>query len=59
MHVAHRIRLAVPADIEGIVALDRRTQNVPHWAVADYLGAVTSAGGDLEAGGLETIDTRR
>lgn len=59
IHVAHRIRLAVPADIEGIVALDRRTHNVPHWAVADYLGAVTSAGGGLEVGGLKTTGTRR
>jgi ribosomal-protein-alanine N-acetyltransferase len=40
MDTAYRIRPAVAADIERVVALDREIQNVPHWRVVDYLAAL-------------------
>jgi len=45
------IRAAVSADIEAVADLDRRTQNVPHWSVADYLAALSPADGPGRAPG--------
>lgn len=46
MDAAYRVRSAVTADRERVTALDRTIENVPHWAVADYLAALVPAGSE-------------
>lgn len=41
MEKAYRIRAALASDLESIVALDRKTETLPHWTEADYLAALS------------------
>lgn len=45
MDKAYRIRVAVPEDLERIVALEREIDTLPHWSVLDYLAAQSPEGG--------------
>ena len=47
MDSAYRIRVAVPDDLEGIVALERGIDTLPHWSMLDYLAAQSPVGGRL------------
>jgi len=43
MDAAYRIRRAVAADVDSVVALERTIQTAPHWALGDYVGALSPA----------------
>jgi ribosomal-protein-alanine N-acetyltransferase len=53
MNAGFRIRPAVEEDITGAVRLERTIENVPHWAVADYVAAVVEADHAADLQGIE------
>ena len=52
MERAYRIRAAVTGDLESVLALEREIDTLPHWRIADYLGALPSLHRDYRSGGI-------